>query len=78
MKAKEIRETRRPSFAFQRRTRYEADSVQVGCPSYLDLKFYLDSAGAMQYKTHRKELNSYDYLPRTSAHPPAVWQGIVA
>ena len=43
----------------------------------LDLELSVSVGGQVSFQTHRKELNNYLYLPRSSCHPTASFQGLI-
>ena len=56
----------------------DVSAVQLGsCVHFLDVEFYIVGS-YLRYRTFRKEVNSYDYLPVGSAHPSSIWPGIIA
>ena len=45
--------------------------------NFLDLTITINSEYRIQTKTYQKEMNLYQYIPPTSAHPPKMMKGIV-
>jgi len=43
----------------------------------LDLTFYKDRNGSLQYKTYQKSMNRYLYIPSHSNHPPSTISGFL-
>ena len=44
---------------------------------FLDLSLSVLESGYIGFKTHRKDLNEYLYVPRSSCHPSGFFSGIV-